>query len=302
MKSFAFLATVLAVLAFGKPATALNVVTTTTDLAAIARAVGGDHVNVTSLTRGTRDPHYAEAKPSMIRKIYAADVLLLIGADLEVGWLPAALQAGRNGKVLPGGPGHLDLSKAVSLLDVPAGAVTRAMGDVHAGGNPHYWLDPLRGASVAKAVADRFTQLDPAHAQEYGAALKAFENTLRRRLQRWRQATASLKGKKVLSYHKSFIYLAAAFGFTIAGEVEPLPGIAPSARHLRSLIARIKAEKIEVLIMEPYYDRRGAQFLHEKTGITVVVLPQSVGASPEIKTYFDLFDGIVEAFRKAKVI
>ena len=302
MKSFAFLATVLAVLAFGKPATALNVVTTTADLAAIARAVGGDHVNVTSLTRGTRDPHYAEAKPSMIRSVFRADVLLLIGADLEVGWLPAALQAGRNGKILPGGPGYLDLSTAMSLLDVPTGTVTRAMGDVHAGGNPHYWLDPLRGVSMAKAIAVRFARLDSEHARDYETASKAFESRLEKRMALWRKALAPLKGKKVLSYHKSFVYLAAAFGFTIAGEVEPLPGIAPSARHLRSLIARIKAEKIEVLIMEPYYDRRGAQFLHEKTGITVVVLPQSVGASPEIKTYFDLFDGIVEAFRKAKVI
>ncbi|MEX2449777.1 MAG: metal ABC transporter substrate-binding protein [Rhodospirillales bacterium] len=302
MKSFAFLATVLAVLAFGKPATALNVVTTTTDLAAIARAVGGEHVDVTSLTRGTRDPHYAEAKPSMIRSVFRADVLLLVGAELEIGWLPAALQAGRNAKVLPGGPGYLDLSETVPLLDVQTGAITRAMGDVHAAGNPHYWLDPLRGISMAKAVAARFARLDPAHASEYEMASKAFESAVIERMKTWRAALAPLKGKKVLQYHKSFVYLGEAFRMTLAGEVEPLPGIAPSARHLQRLIARIKAEKIGVLIMEPYYDRRGAEFLRDKTGITVVVLPHSVGASPEIKTYFDLFDGIVAAFRKAKVI
>ncbi|MEQ8193472.1 MAG: metal ABC transporter substrate-binding protein [Rhodospirillales bacterium] len=302
MKSFAYIATVLAVLAFGKSAAALNVVTTTADLAAIARAVGGGHVTVTGLTRGSRDPHYAEAKPSMIRSVFRADVLLLVGAELEVGWLPAALQAGRNAKVLPGGPGYLDLSKAVSLLDVPTGTVTRAMGDVHTAGNPHYWLDPMRGIAMAKAIAARFARLDPDHARAYETAAKAFESTVTKRMHVWRAALAPLKGNKILQYHKSFVYLAAAFGLTLAGEVEPLPGIAPSARHLQNLIARIKAEKIGALIMEPYYDRRGAEFLRDKTGIAVVVLPQSVGAAPGIETYVDLFDGIVAAFRKAKVI
>jgi zinc/manganese transport system substrate-binding protein len=289
-------------LAFSKPATALNVITTTTDLAAIAQSIGGQHVNVQSLTKGSRDPHFAAAKPSMIRKIFSADVLLLVGAELEVGWLPVALQAGRNGKVLPGGRGYLDLSQAVTLLDIPTGPITRAMGDVHASGNPHYWLDPRRGLKIARAISLRFAELEPKHAESFHQAYKTFEKTLQHKINGWRKLLAPLKGQKLLQYHRSFIYLASAFDFILAGEVEPLPGIAPSARHLQSLITKIKSEDIKALILEPYYDRRGAYFLRDKTGISVVVLPQSVGATPEIKTYFDLFDGIVNAFRKAKVI
>jgi zinc/manganese transport system substrate-binding protein len=302
MRLLCFIVSLVCGLALSKPATALNVVTTTSDLAAIAKSIGGQHVNVQSLTKGSRDPHFAEAKPSMIRKVYGADFLLLVGAELEVGWLPVALQAGRNAKVLPGTRGYLDLSQVVTLLDIPKGPITRAMGDVHASGNPHYWLDPLRGLKIARAISRRFAELKPEHAGSFNQAYKTFEKTLRQKLNVWRNALAPLKSKGLLQYHKSFIYLAAAFDFRLVGEVEPLPGIAPSARHLQKLITKIKSENIKALIMEPYYDRRGAYFLRDKTGISVAVLPQSVGATPEIKTYFDLFDGIISAFRKAKVI
>lgn len=286
----------------GTPRAEVRIVTTTTDLAAIAKAVGGEDVSVESLTRGTRDPHYAAARPSMIRKVYRADLLLLVGADLEIGWLPAALQAGRNRKVLPGGPGHLDLSTVVELIEKPTGPVSRAMGDVHAKGNPHYWLDPANGRPIARAVAGRLARIDPSNAAGYRDRLARFEDRLARRSETWRSRLAPLRGRAVISHHKTFSYLARAFGFRIVGQVEPLPGVAPTAAHLESLVGRIKSEGIGVLIMAPYYGRRASRLLNARTGIKVAVLPQSVGTTDGIKTYTDLFDAIVASFADAGAI
>lgn len=289
-----------ALLAFaGQAAAALKVVATTEDLAAIAQAVGGGHVTVESLTRGTADPHFGEARPSMIRTVRDADLLLVVGAGLESGWLPPLLHQARNPRVLPGSAGHLDLSAAVTLLDKPAGPVTRAMGDVHAQGNPHYWLDPENGLTLAEAVTTRLVELDPVHAADYRANQEAFAGALRARLPAWRRALAPLEGRPVLAYHTSFVYLAEAFGFRIVAEVEPKPGIPPSPSHLRSLVEHIRAQNIRLLIMEPFYERRSAAYLAEQTGIKVAVLPQSVGAEPEIKSYVELFDAIAEALRKS---
>ncbi|MBV1931228.1 MAG: metal ABC transporter substrate-binding protein [Porticoccaceae bacterium] len=272
---------------------ALRVVTTTEDLAAIARAIGGAGVDVVSLTPGTRDPHFAEAKPSMIRKVSRADLLILIGADMEIGWLPPLLQSARNGRVQSGKAGYLDLSLVVPLLGKMAGPVSRAMGDVHAKGNPHYWLDPRNGARMARAIAIRFGELDPPGQADYQTRLAAFEQTLKQKLKEWQTTLSLIRGQAVIAYHTSFIYLADAFGFSIVDEVEPMPGIAPSAAHLSQLVQQIKSEQIDLLIMEPYYERRSARYLHDQTGIRIAVLPQSVGALPKIETYVDLFDRIV---------
>lgn len=279
----------------------LNVVTTTQDGAAIVRAIGGEHVQVRSLTLGTRDPHFAEATPSMIRQAYQADLLVLIGADIEIGWLPPLLETARNGRVLPGAPGYLDLSASVTLLDKPSGPVSRAQGDVHARGNPHYWLDPRNGARMAQAIAARLSEIDPGHAGAFRANLDAFEQEIKRRVPQWQAQLASLKDRPVIAYHKSFVYLAHAFGFRIVAEVEPKPGIPPNAAHLQRLIETIRAQKSDALIMEPYYERRSAEYLAKETGIKVAVLPQSVGAQPNISTYFELFDAIVAAFKTAGV-
>lgn len=279
---------------------ALQVVTTTQDLAAIAQAVGGEQVEVQSLTQGTRDPHFATAKPSMIRQVFGADLLLVIGADMEIGWLPPLLQSARNSRVQPGNPGYLDLSSAVVLLDKISGPVSRSMGDVHAKGNPHYWLDPRNGLRMAQAIATRLSEMDPAHKDDYQRRLNTFEQIMGTKLPLWQAELAPLKGKRVIAYHKSFIYLADAFGFQIIDEIEPMPGITPSASTLSTLVERIKTEHIGLLIMEPYYERRSANYLNEQTAIRMVVLPQSVGAQTDINTYFDLFDVIVAALNKVE--
>ena len=272
---------------------ALQIVTTTQDLAAITEAVGGQHVQVQSLTLGTRDPHFAAAKPSMIRKVFRADLLLVIGADMEIAWLPPLLSSARNARVQPGNPGYLDLSSVVTLLGKVSGPITRAMGDVHAKGNPHYWLNPRNGVLMAQAISMRLSELDPPNKNDYQRNLNIFLKNIYDKINIWQAELASLKDKPVIAYHRSFIYLADAFGFSIVDEVEPKPGIAPSGASLSALVSRIKSEGIDLLIMEPYYERRSAIYLNKQTGIRVTVIPQSVGAQPNINNYFDLFDAIV---------
>ena len=302
MQAIAYLAAVLAMLAAGPVSAALRVVTTTSDLAAIAAAVGGDALSARSLTKGASDPHFAAARPSMIREVYRADLLLAVGAELEIGWLPAALRAGRNARVLPGRPGYLDLSRSVGLLEVPAGPVDRSMGDVHASGNPHYLLDPGRGLQAARAIAARLGAIDPGNAASYAEGLRQFEARLAARRAEWAARMAPLRGAKVIAYHRTFSYLADAFGFEIAGQLEPLPGVAPTAAHIAGLIARIRAERIGLLIMAPFYERRSAALLSRRTGIRVAVLPHAVGALEGVRTYEGLFDAIVAALAAAGAI
>ena len=277
----------------------LQVVTTTQDAAAIVRSIGGKQVQVESLTLGTRDPHFTEATPSMIRRVYTANLLVVIGAELEVGWLPTLLETARNSRVLPGASGYLDLSVNVSLLNRLNAPVSRAQGDVHVHGNPHYWLNPNNGLLMAQAVAARLSQLDPAHAALFRSNLTQFERELKQRLVLWGAALGALKDKPVVAYHKSFEYLAQAFEFRVVAELEPKPGIPPNAAHLQQLIDTIRTQKIRLLILEPYYERRSAAYLSDQTGIKAAVLPQSVGATPNILTYFDLFDAIVRAFQQS---
>ncbi|MGK2913738.1 MAG: metal ABC transporter substrate-binding protein [Porticoccaceae bacterium] len=272
----------------------LKVVTTTSDLAAIARAVGGKFVDAESLTPGPTDPHFMEAKPSMIRRVASADVLLIIGADLEIGWLGPVLETARNRKVLPGAPGYVDLSTSVPLLDKSSGPVNRALGDVHALGNPHYPRNPGNGILIAKAISERFQQLDPAHADQYRQNTEFFIQELNSRIVEWKKRLEPLRGQSVITYHRSFNYLAAAFGFQIIGQVEPIPGIPPNASHVEQLIGRIRTEKAGLLLMEAFYERRSAAYLAAQTGIKIVIVPHAVDAEPQIKSYFDLFDVIVE--------
>lgn len=285
----------------GQAHAVLRVETTTQDLAAIAKAIGGQHVDVHSLTPGTRDPHFAVAKPSMIMRVYRADLLLVIGSDMEVGWLPSLLQSSRNNRVQPGNLGYLDLSTSVPLLGKVKGPITRAMGDVHAKGNPHYWLDPRNGIRMAKMIAKHLGQLDQKNTTDYQENFKIFEKAVNIKITEWRKTLQHLKNKPVIAYHNSFVYLADAFGFNIVDEVEPKPGIAPSASSLSDLISHIKKEQISLLIIEPYYERRSSRYLNEQTGIKVAIVPQSVGAQSNIQTYIELFDNIVKTLQLKKV-
>ena len=288
------LALLLLALVNSGPALArLNIITTTTDLAAITEAVGGDNVKVRSLTPGTRDPHFSQAKPSMIRLVHKADLLIFIGAELETGWLPTLVQSSRNRRLIPESPAYLDVSAHINLLDKIDGTVNRSMGDVHAAGNPHYWLDPANGLAIADAIEQHLSTLDPKHVQKYKANLLLFKQTLNAKIVQWQKAMQPLQHTKIITYHTSYNYLAKAFNLDIRENVEPKPGIAPSAKHIARLVNTIKQEKIPYLLIEPYYEKRSSKLLNEKTGIEIKTIPQSVRATEDIKSYIDLFDTIV---------
>ncbi len=269
----------------------LRVVTTTSDLAALAATVGGDRVEVEALAKGYQDPHFVDAKPSFLVKLQKADLFVEVGRELEIGWAPGLLNNARNPKIVPGQRGHLDASEQIPLLEVRSGA-TRAEGDVHPFGNPHYWLDPENGRIIARSIATRLAALSPEGAPAFRANLAAFERALDARKATWlQQAKASgLTGSKVVTYHRSWSYFAKAFGFSVIGFVEPKPGIPPSAGHVQQLIRAMKEARVKLLIVEPYFDVKLPQKIARETGARLVVLAPSVGAEKRITSYLDLFD------------
>ncbi len=273
-------------LVFAKP----QVVTSTEDLAAIARAIGKDNIDVFAIAKGYQDPHFVDPKPSYLLKLGRADLLIIVGLELEVGWLPPLLQNARNTKILPGNPGYLDASEGCHILQKPTGTVDRSMGDVHPFGNPHYWTDPENGRVIARHVAEKLSSLDGAHASDYAANLKQFETTLSAKEKDWNAIAATFKGVKVITYHNSWPNFAQVYGLDIVNHVEPKPGIPPSPGHVQDLIEQIKREKVSLLLIEPYFDEKLPQKIAADTGAKMLLFPPSVGGVKEIKTYFDLFD------------
>lgn len=276
----------------------LNVVATLPDFASLAEDIGGDKVKVTSLAKGTEDPHFVDAKPSFIRVLNQADALVEGGAELEAGWLPPLVQNARNPRILPNAAGHIVLARGLKLLDVPA-KLDRSQGDVHASGNPHYNLDPGNFKPMATTIAEAFSRLDPANASAYQANLRAFSNRLERKMAEWAKLAEPLRGMRVVTYHKSFDYLAARYGFDIVGQIEPKPGIEPSATHISALIPKAKAAGVKLVLMEPNRARKTPQFVADSIGAKLVVCPGLVGGSPEAKTCLDLIDHDLRALLKA---
>jgi len=268
----------------------LNVAATLPDFGSIAEAIGGDKITVTSIARGTEDAHFVDARPSFIRVLNKADVLIEGGAELEIGWLPPLVNSARNGKILADAPGHVVLSRGMQLLDVPAGAVDRSMGDVHPGGNPHYWLDPANAKPMAARLAEVFSQLDAANASSYAENLKKFNATLDEKLAGWTKQLEPFKGTKVVTYHKSFDYLLKRFGLELAGTIEPKPGIEPSPTHINALVPRMNSEGVKLILIEGFRPRRTPERVAKETGAKLLILPASVGGTPQAKDYFSLLD------------
>jgi zinc/manganese transport system substrate-binding protein len=268
----------------------LTIMTTTEDLASLAREVGGDRISVESLAKGYQDPHFVEAKPSFILKLQKADVLVAVGRDLEIGWLPPLTTQSRNAKIQPGGPGYLDASLTALILEMPQGQITRAMGDVHPLGNPHYWLDPENGKRIAKAMADKFGQLRPGDRAYFEQRLGSFVSRLDEAQKRWLAIMAPFKGTKVVTYHRSFPSFADRFGLEIVGYVEPRPGIPPTPQHTLDLIGEMKRLNVKLVLVEPYFDLKTPNSIGRATGAEVLVMPPSVGGVKEAGDYLALFD------------
>lgn len=266
----------------------LSVVTTTADLAAIAKAIGGDGVKVESIAKGFQDPHYVEAKPSFMRLVNQARLLVYAGLQLEIGWLPLLVQGARNPGLV-----QVDASQGVTVLERPTGPISRAQGDVHPEGNPHYWLDPRNGAVIGRTIAQQLKALAPADAARFDQNLKLFEDDLSRRRQTWEARMAQFRGREIVAYHKQWEYLARWLGLTIVGYVEDKPGIPPAPQSLAAVVRTMQEKKIKALLVANFTNPTIPQFVAEKVGAKLVVLPASVGGEKGIDTYGDLFDAIV---------
>jgi zinc/manganese transport system substrate-binding protein len=284
---------------------ALKVVATTEDLAALTSEVGGDKVSVETLARGYQDPHFVEPKPSFILKLHAADLLVLVGRELEIGWLPPLVQQSRNANIQPGARGYLDASLTVKILEIPTGQITRAMGDVHPQGNPHYWLDPGNGRRIARALQGKLAELSPADAPYFAQRFADFDKRLADAEKRWDAAMAPYKGVKIVTYHRSWPNFADRFGLDVVGYVEPKPGIPPSPGHTLDLVNEMKRDNIKVIAVEPYFDLKTPNAVGRETGAVVLVLAPSVNGVKEATDYLRLFDHnvnlLVQAFKKLGV-
>ena len=270
----------------GKP----NVITTTEDLAAIAREVGGDRITVEAIARGYQDPHFVEAKPSFILKLQKADILVVVGRELEIGWLPPLIQQSRNAKVQVGSSGYLDVSLKARILEIPQGQITRAEGDVHPLGNPHYWLDPENGKVIGREIAEKLSLLRPNDRAYFEQRLNDFTSRLSEAEKRWASLMAPYKGTKVVTYHRSFPNFTERFGLNVIGYVEPRPGIPPSPQHTLDLINEMKRQNVKLVLVEPYFDLKTPNSIGRATDAQVLVMPPSVGGVKDVTDYFTLFD------------
>jgi zinc/manganese transport system substrate-binding protein len=268
----------------------LRIVTSLQDFASIAESVGGDRVDTYALAKGYQDPHFVDAKPSFVLQLSRANLLIAAGLELEIGYLPPLIDQSRNEAIHPGNAGYLDASIGCDILQRPTQVVTRAMGDVHPYGNPHYWTDPQNGRVIARGIAARLSQLDPAGAAAYTKNLGAFEARLTAKEKEWDAKMAPYAGTKVVTFHESWPNFAKHFKLVIVGTVEPKPGIPPTPSHTLEIINIIQAQKVPVILVEPYFDSKTPNYIGQKTGARVLTFYPSVGGIPAIKDYFALFD------------
>jgi zinc/manganese transport system substrate-binding protein len=280
-------------------AAAVKVVTTTQGLGALAREVGGDRVQVESLSRGIQDPHFVDANPILAVKLRNADLLVDVGADLEIGWLPPLVNQSRNGKIQPGGTGRLTAANVVTLLDQPTGPVDRSLGDLHPAGNPHFLTDPRRAVQVAGAIAERLSQLDPAGAEGYATRKADFARRVDAALARWKAALAPEKGRPVLTRHRTLTYFFDWTGLRSEGELEPRPGVPPPPAHLAELVGVAKRDGVKAIVVENYYDTKSADVVAQHSGAKVVQIPGDVGGEPGASTYEAYVDTLVRRIGEA---
>jgi zinc/manganese transport system substrate-binding protein len=298
MKSILTLLSILLLLttaAFAK----LNVVATTPDIASIAKEIGGEHIDLTTLAKPTEDPHFVDAKPSFIVKLNHADVLLEGGAELEIGWLPALLDQSRNSKLAAGAPGHVSCAQGVQLLEIPS-TLDRSKGDIHAAGNPHYLVDPVNAKIAAQHIAGAFCALDSKSADAYRANLKKFTDALDVKIAEWDKIMAPYKGRQIVAYHNSWLYFGKRFGLVIDLFLEPKPGVPPTPTHLAEVITKMRSDDVHVIIVDPYLNRRTAETVASKTSATVVDVTQFPGGVKGTEGgYIQLLDYLVNSVARA---
>ena len=304
LRSLAAIAALLAATSISQAADKINVMTATQDLASLAAEVGGDRITVESVAKGYQDPHFVEPKPSFLLKLKKADLLLVVGLQLEIGWLPPLITQSGNSKIQVGNPGYMDMSQYCEILEIPTKQVTRAEGDVHPLGNPHYWLNPENGRRIAKALQNKFSEMRPGDAAYFAQRYADFDKRLTAAEKRWDAAMAPYRGRKVVTYHRSWPNFCERFGLVVVDYVEPKPGIPPTPSHTLEVINTMKREGIKLVLVEPYFDLRTPNSIAQATGGKVLVLLPSVGGVKEVSDYFQLFDYdiklLTDAFSQVK--
>ena len=277
----------------------LNVVATTPDIAAIAKEIGGDKIELTTMARPTEDPHFVDPKPSFIVKLNKADVLIHGGAELEVGWLPKLIEQARNAKIVGAAKGEVRCCEGVKMLEVPE-KLDRSAGDIHAAGNPHFLVDPANAKIVAHHIADAFASLDTTNREFYEANSKRFMTTLDAKLAEWQAKLAPFKDEHLVAYHNSWLYFAERFGLKIEIFLEPKPGIPPSPAHLANVMAKMKEQNARVVIVDPYLNRKTAETVARSTGAKVVDVTQFPGGVKGTEGgYIALMDYLVNSLATA---
>ncbi len=298
-KSLIWIATTLILLG-GSPAfAALNIFACVPEWASLANELGGDKVSVYQASTALQNPHRIEARPSLVARMRSADLVICTGAELEVGWLPVLLQTAGNKKVQPGQPGFMFASDLVDRLEIPT-RLDRAEGDVHPGGNPHVQLDPRNIAKIATAVTQRLQQLDASNAAYYETRGKDFQARWQQATARWEKDAAPLKGMRIVPYHKDTVYLIHWLGLVEVVNIEPKPGIPPSAGHLSDMVGRLQGGAADAITRSAYQEPKAPEWLSEKTGLQVVELAYTVGGTPAAKDLFGLFDDTIARLKKAK--
>lgn len=266
----------------------LNIVATTTDLADLAKNIGGDKVNIICLSKGNQDLHSIEPRPSMVINIKNADMLIVVGMDLDM-WAKSLADAAKNSKVMIGSRGYLDVSLNVPKLDVPA-KVDASMGDIHIYGNPHYWISPDNGKIILKSIYEKMIELQPANAEYFKKNYDDYLSKLDQNIKKWKEMLKPFAGTKVVTYHESWPYFAEDFNLSVDGFIEPKPGMAPSPSHVLALEEKIKADGVKLILVEPFYDIREAEKIAKDTGIKYIVIASSVGAVSGTGSYLEMFD------------
>ncbi len=292
MKTFNIL---ISLIFFSTARAELKIVTTTTDLRAITDEIGQKLISVESISKGTQDPHYIEAKPSYMTKVNKADLLISIGLDLEVGWLPSLIRGARNPKVNPGQKGYLEVGPLIKPLEIPAGRISRADGDVHPLGNPHITLDPIRVGELALIIANRLAELDSQHGAEYKKNALALQTRMQKKTKEWEQRIQTSGVKKTVTYHKTLTYFLNRFQIENPEILEPKPGIPPTSAHILEVIETIKKLQIPLIIVENYFDPTVTEKIKQIIPtIRSLTVPVAVEGASNIVTIDDLFENLVK--------
>jgi zinc/manganese transport system substrate-binding protein len=278
---------------------ALEIFACEPEWAALSKELGGEKVSIYAATTAKQDPHRIEARPSLVARMRSADLVICTGADLEIGWLPILLQTAGNKKVQPGQPGFMFASDLVARLEIPT-RLDRAQGDVHPGGNPHVQLDPRNIAKIATAVTQRLQQLDPSNAAYYETRGKDFRARWQQATARWEKDAAPLKGMRIVPYHRDTVYLIHWLGLVEVMNIEPKPGIPPSAGHLSDMVGRLQGGAADAITRSAYQEPKAPEWLSQKTSLQVVELPYTVGGTPAAKDLFGLFDDSIARLKAVK--